>query len=76
MKITKDQLESIYSEMERRCRMDDIRIVTTFRGEEKFSDEFCSMLQGMYSALKMVVENWSEAVFMMSEIEKRYFSEA
>ena len=67
MKYTKEQVNAIYDETERRLYM--------MICDDSFEDEFArreyenAMLQGVYSALMVTASNWPDVRQWCSEIE-------
>lgn len=69
MTITKQNLEKIYDEVERRINIDIKSNVLKTERENK--DTRSDMMQGVYSALMTIADNWEDVVWYIDEEEKK-----
>jgi len=69
MTITKENLEKIYDEVERRINIDIKSNV--LKTEREIKDTRSDMMQGVYSALMTIADNWEDVVWYIDEEEKK-----
>lgn len=63
VEITREQVEAIYAEVERRIES-DVRD-GAFENQDEINEYRKAMFQGLYSALIVLSNNWSEVVTRM-----------
>lgn len=66
--ITKDDIAEIYDEVERRLARD--LFDGAFKNDNEFAQQRIAMLQGVYSALMCISEDWSKTVSLIDEEEE------
>lgn len=74
VRLTKDDIEKIYDELDRRIN-EDIKDGNLPAREKYISEERASRAQGVYGTIMAIVpnDNWRDIVWWMDEIEeKRY----
>ena len=73
MEYTREMVEAIYDEMDRRIELDIAS--GCFRWEREIVEARKTMLQGIYSVMMVTASNWSELTWTLEEIEAERYAE-
>ena len=72
MEYTREMIEAIYDEMDRRIELDIAN--GCFKWEREIVEARKTMLQGIYSAMTITASNWLELAWTISEIESERYA--